>query len=96
MYKEDFEDAIGCLGVVVLAILFVFFVPAISFFIAYADGWICKVTFGPILCKALNTLFNVTFLTPEKLPIMAGALGWIGGFFKTTQLTSTLKSKKEA
>lgn len=35
------------------------------------------VIFGPTLCNALNTLFNVSFFAPEKLPLMAGALGWI-------------------
>lgn len=52
--------------------------PMLSFFICYFGGWLCKIIFGPTLCNALNTLFNVSFFIPEKLPLMAGALGWIG------------------
>lgn len=83
MNKNDgFLTGMGCFGVIVAAVLLIIFGPMISFFLAYFGGWICKITFGPTLCTALNTLFNVTFFSPDKLPLMAGALGWIGGYFK--------------
>ena len=62
----------------------------ISFWLSYFGGWICKITIGNTLVKALNVLFHTTHITAEMLPWMAGALGWIGGFFKTI---SSSKSK---
>lgn len=81
-------EGIGCLGVIFVAIIAYLFVPMLSFFITYIGGWVCKITFGPTLCYALNTLFNATYFEPDKLPLMAGALGWIGGYFKSINLSS--------
>ena len=81
MFNDDFIDGMGCLGVIVMAVLF----------ICYFGGWLCKITFGPTLCNALNTLFNVSFFAPEKLPLMAGALGWIGGYFKNNSISKNIK-----
>lgn len=91
--SDDFVDAMGCLGVIVMAILLVIFAPMLSFFICYFGGWLCKITFGPTLCNALNTLFNVSFFTPEKIPLMAGALGWIGGYFKNSSINTNKKER---
>lgn len=88
------ETTLGCFGVIALAILLIIFVPVINFGIAYFGGWICKITFGDLLCNALNTLFNTVIFTPNKLPIMAGALGWIGGYFKTTNIADSIKKNK--
>lgn len=78
------DDSIwAALGIFAAAIALIFFGPLIGFFLSYVGGLICKVTFGSILCNALNTLFNVAYFTPDKLPMMAGALGWIGGFFSS-------------
>lgn len=60
--NDDFIEGMGCLGVIVMAVLLVIFAPMLSFFICYFGGWLCKITFGPTLCNALNTLFNVSFL----------------------------------
>ena len=83
MYNKDQSlSGLGCFGAIIIAIVLYFFMPMLSFFFTYIGGWVCKVTFGPTLCYALNTLFNVTYFEPNKLPLMAGALGWIGSFFK--------------
>lgn len=66
-----------------MAVTLLFFGPMIGFGLSYVGGWICKVTFGPTLCHGLNTLFNVTYFAPDKIPLIAGALGWVGGFFKS-------------
>lgn len=87
-------EGLGCFGVIILAIILYFVLPMLSFFITYIGGWVCKITFGPTLCYALNTLFNSTYFEPDKLPLMAGALGWIGGYFKSTDLSSFRNKSK--
>ena len=92
MYNKDQSlSGLGCFGAIIIAIILYFFIPMLSFFFTYIGGWVCKVTFGPTLCYALNTLFNVTYFEPNKLPLMAGALGWIGGYFKSVNLSSLKK-----
>lgn len=85
--KDDFFAVLGALAVITGLVLVL---PFISFWLSYFGGWICKITIGSTLVKALNILFNTTHITAEMLPWMAGALGWIGGFFKTV---SSSKSK---
>lgn len=84
---EDLMTVIGAIGLI--CILFVI-MPFISFWLAYFGGWIAKLVIGTKLAAALNILFNTTYFTAEMLPMMAGALGWIGSFFKST---TTIKSK---
>ena len=79
------------IGAIALGIGVVLILPFISFWLIYFGGWICKITIGKTLVTALNMLFNTTYFTTEILPWIAGALGWIGGFFKTT---INLKDKK--
>lgn len=84
------DNFFATLGALVMIIGFILILPFISFWASYFGGWLCKITIGNTLVKALNILFNTTHITAEMLPWMAGALGWIGGFFKTI---STSKSK---
>lgn len=79
------------LGVIGMIILLIFVLPIISFWLSYFGGWVASVVIGKQLCFALNTLFNSDWFTPDKLPWMAGALGWIGGFFKS--VTTNTKKK---
>lgn len=53
----------------------------ILFWLGYFAGWIAEITVGTALTRGLNILFNVHYFTPDKLPIMSGALTWIGSFF---------------
>lgn len=94
--SDEFVEGMGCLGVIVMAVIFIIFTPLLSFVLCYFGGWLCKITFGPILCHALNTLFNVSFFTPEKIPLMAGALGWIGNYFRDKNNISSTISKKRS
>ena len=77
-------------GVVALIIGLFLILPFISFWASYFGGWICKITIGNTLVKALNMLFNTAYFTKDMIPWIAGALGWIGGFFKSV---NTSKSK---
>jgi len=92
MTKNDMNDILEIIVTIVTVIAILFFLPFISFFFAWLGGWITKITIGPILCKALNTLFNTTIFTADKIPMISGALGWIGGFFKASSLGQ--KNKK--
>ena len=94
--SDDFIEGMECLGIIVMAVIFIIFVPLLSFILCYFGGWLCKITFGPTLCHALNTLFNVSFFTPEKIPLMAGALGWIGNYFRNDNNISSTISKKRS
>lgn len=81
----EMEDIFKIIGGVAVIIGLILILPFISFWLSYFGGWICKVTIGNTLVKALNILFNTTYFTTEMIPWIAGALGWIGGFFKTIQ-----------
>ena len=78
------------IGAVALIIGLFLILPFISFWASYFGGWICKITIGNTLVKALNMLFNTAYFTKDMIPWIAGALGWIGGFFKSV---NTSKSK---
>ena len=77
-------------GAIALIIGLFLILPFISFWASYFGGWICKITIGNTLVKALNMLFNTAYFTKDMIPWIAGALGWIGGFFKSV---NTSKSK---
>ena len=77
------DDFLTTLGAIILIIGLCLFMPFISFWASYFGGWICKITIGETLIKALNMLFNTAYFTKDMIPWIAGALGWIGGFFKT-------------
>ena len=77
------EDLIKVIGAIALICLLFLVMPFINFWLAYFGGWIAKLVIGTKLA-ALNILFNTTYFTAEMLPMMAGALGWIGSFFKST------------
>lgn len=79
---DDADTWLALIGAIATFIFVLVFQPAIGFLFGWIGGWFAKITFGNILCEALNTLFNVTFFTPTKIPIIAGALAWIGSFFK--------------
>lgn len=76
-------------GIIAFLALVLIFGPAICFLFGWIGGWFAKITIGNILCKGLNTLFGVTFFNPSKIPLIAGTLAWIGGFFKSI---STVKN----
>lgn len=89
------EDFLSLLGALLLLVVLIILAPWLSFWLAYFGGWLAKITIGAKLCAALNILFNTSYFTPAMLPMMSGALGWIGGFFKATTTATNLKSKKD-
>ena len=81
--KKDTTLAEVILILIGLAVLLIF-MPFISYWLSYFGGWLASIVIGETLCNALNTLFGTLRFHPEMLPQMAGALGWIGSFFKGT------------
>ena len=85
---EDFFEVLATiLGVIGMIILMIVIMPFIHFWLAYFGGWITMHVIGDTLANALNTLFNTTYFHKEMLPMMAGAPGWIGGYFKNVNST---------
>ena len=82
------KDGLGIAGIIGMIIMLVLVIPFISFWISYFGGWITSIIIGDTLCKALNILFGTAYFTKDMLPMMAGALGWIGGFFKSYHSSS--------
>jgi len=75
--KKDISTII----LVILGIIaFIFILPWIAFWLAYFGGWITKILIGKQLVNGF-ALIGIT-LPIEKIPLLAGTLGWIGGFFK--------------
>ena len=83
MGKKDVSGW-AIVGVIAFFVVVIIIEPALLFWVAYFCGWIAKITFGTKLAAALNTLFQTTYFTKDMIPTVAGALGWIGGFFKST------------
>lgn len=65
---------------IIFIILMIFIIPWLSFWFAYFMGWICKLVIGQQLITGL-ALLGIT-LPVDKIPLLAGTLGWIGGYFK--------------
>lgn len=80
---ENFFTAIGAIATVVCVALII---PFVSFWISYFGGWLCSLVIGDTLANALNTLFNTTHFTKDIIPICAGALGWVGGYFQSSNI----------
>lgn len=86
--KDFVEVLMTILGAIAFIALIVFVMPFVHFWVAYFGGWITMKIIGVKLTDALNILFNTQYFKPQMLPMMAGALGWIGGFFKSISSTT--------
>lgn len=84
MYSHKEHTVLAVFGAIALIAVTVIIMPFVSFWLAYFGGWLASLVIGNPLCTALNTLFNTNHFEPSMLPWIAGAFGWIGGYFKTT------------
>lgn len=81
--KKSISLLVGeVVGVIVLLIISVVFYPFLLFWLGYFSGWITKLVIGAKLAAALNMAFHTTWFTAEMLPMIGGALAWVGSFFK--------------
>jgi len=87
-FKENYDTAttgFAIAGIIATFIVMIFVLPWLGFWLAYLGGWIAKITIGGVLVKGLALIgLNIT---PDKIPLLSGALGWIGGFFKSINST---------
>ena len=74
-------------GVIAFLIVVIIIQPALLFWLGYFSGWLAKLVIGTKLVTAINMVFGTAF-TADMLPMIGGALGWIGGFFKSVRTAS--------
>ena len=80
-------------GVIAFLIVVIIIQPALLFWLGYFSGWLAKLVIGTKLVTAISMVFGTTF-TADMLPMIGGALGWIGGFFKSVRTTSNNNNQK--
>ena len=83
--KNDSGWAI--VGVIAFLIVVIIIQPALLFWLGYFSGWLAKLIIGTKLVTAINMIFGTAF-TADMLPMIGGALGWIGNFFKSVRTAS--------
>lgn len=89
-FGKNFLIIMGAIGTV---FFFIFISSWINFWLAYFSGWIAKITIGKYLVSGLQ-LLGIT-IPINSIPLLAGALGWISGFFKaTTHINNTNRTKE--
>lgn len=84
-YDFDFNtNGLPILGLIFLVIIIIFVVPWLSFWLAYFGGWVAKIIIGNQLVNGLELIGII--ISKDQIPLLAGILGWIGGFFKATSI----------
>lgn len=78
----DSEDVKGFIAGILICIGLLFVAPLVLFGICYIAGWIASVVIGQWIVAGF-ALLNIN-ITIAQIPLIAGTLGWIGGFFKAT------------
>ena len=86
MSKKDVSGW-AIVGVIAFFIVAIIIEPALLFWLGYFGGWLAKLVIGTKLVTAINMVFGTAF-TANMLPMIGGALGWIGGFFKSIRTAS--------
>ena len=77
----------GIFGIIVFLVVVIILQPALLFWLGYFSGWLAKLIIGTKLVAAINMVFGTAF-TADMLPMIGGALGWIGSFFKSVHTAS--------
>jgi hypothetical protein len=81
--KEEFfimDKTLGIFLALLLLIGLLILYPWLIFWFAYLGGYFAKLFIGEQLVTGLALLgINISI---EQIPLIAGTLGWIGGFFK--------------
>lgn len=79
--KDDFLSVLAAISLVIVSVVLL---PFVCFWLCYFGGWVASLTIGNVLTNGLNTLFQTTWFTKDMIPLCAGTLGWIGGYFRKT------------
>jgi hypothetical protein len=75
---------VGCILMIILFIILGLISPVLSYFFGYIAGQFIEWTVGDQVINGLNLLFNTTRFSPHMLPMICGALGVVGSFFKSS------------
>ena len=86
MGKKDVSGW-AIVGVIAFFVVAIIIKPALVFWLGYFSGWLAKLVIGTKLVTAINMVFGTAF-TADMLPMIGGALGWIGSFFKSISTIS--------
>lgn len=81
MGREDYSGW-AIVGIIAFFVVVIIIKPLLVFWLGYFSGWLAKLVIGTKLVTAINMVFGTAF-TADMLPMIGGALGWIGGFFKS-------------
>ena len=77
-------------GIIAFLVIMIIIDPALLFWLGYFSGWIAKLVIGTNLITAINMTFGTAF-TAAMLPMIGGALVWIGSFFKSIQTSPKIQ-----
>ena len=84
------DDIAKVIGVITATVILIFAGPWIMFWLAYFGGWVAKILIGKHLVAGFALLgLNIPI---DKLPLIAGCLGWIGGFLNLQTVTTVKKN----
>lgn len=73
------NKASSIVTLIITIFLLIFIVPLLVFWISYFVGWISKIFIGKYLVEGF-ALVGIN-LPLNKIPLLAGCLGWIASFF---------------
>lgn len=76
------ETFLKIMGIIGIGLILLFIAPWFFFWISYFGGWVAKIVIGKYLVEGFGIL-GIT-LPLNKIPLIAGCFGWVGGFFKST------------
>ena len=79
-------NGLAVMGTLILTIIIALVSPWIWFWVCYFSGWLAKILIGDKLIEGF-ALLGIT-LPLEKIPLLAGILGWIGSFFKSSSVSN--------
>ena len=83
MGKKDVSGW-AIVGVIAFFVVAIIIDTALLFWLGYFGGWLAKLVIGTKLVTAINMVFGTAF-TADMLPMIGGALGWIGSFFRSVR-----------
>ena len=83
---RDVKSTMAIGGIIGAIIATIFIIPWVNFWLSYFGGWIAKIVIGKYLVEGFSFLGITVPL--EKIPLIAGVLGWIGSFFKSNTKSS--------
>ena len=86
MGKKD-DTGWAIVGIIAFLIVGIIIEPALLFWLGYFSGWLAKLFVSTKSVTAINMVFGTAF-SADMLPMVGGALGWIGSFFKSISTIS--------